>query len=262
MLWLEFVLVALALSLVLYFGLGGTLYYATYVRRCHEPERWKCQPTRFLTPALTRHAILLGTTNLLLGGLVSGSLAYRLFHGGRTALYFDFATHGLAYSVAVTVVVFVLTDAGAYWAHRMFHGPLLFRHIHKWHHRYNAPIPFTVTAMHPFEFLFYQSIFIAPMFLVPMHVASYYGLLVYIFYFTTFDHSGIKHRSWLPWQPPSQFHDDHHKYFHCNYGQNVGIWDRLHGTLRRQGRRYDEHTFGGRGAPIEGQNEDQFVEYK
>ena len=26
------------------------------------------------------------------------------------------------------------------------------------------------------------------------------------------------------------------------------IWDRLHGTLRRQDRRYGEHVFGGRGA--------------
>ncbi|MCB9788498.1 MAG: hypothetical protein H6744_17590, partial [Deltaproteobacteria bacterium] len=43
--------------------------------------------------------------------------------------------------------------------------------------------------------------------------------------------------------------DDHHTQFHCNFGQHLMIWDRLHGTLRRQSRQYGAEVFGGRGAP-------------
>ena len=50
-----------------------------------------------------------------------------------------------------------------------------------------------------------------------------------------------------PPQPPAAFHDAHHEFFHCNFGQNLLLWDRLHGTARVEGRRYDEATFGGRG---------------
>jgi lathosterol oxidase len=56
--------------------------------------------------------------------------------------------------------------------------------------------------------------------------------------------------SWWPWQPPSQFHDDHHVHFHVNYGQNMGVWDRIFGTYRRQGRRYGVEVFGGQGAAL------------
>ena len=59
-------------------------------------------------------------------------------------------------------------------------------------------------------------------------------------------------RSRLPWQGPSMFHDDHHVHFHCNFGQCFVLWDRLHGTLRRAGRRYGVDVFGGKGAPAVG----------
>jgi lathosterol oxidase len=117
--------------------------------------------------------------------------------------------------------------------------------------------------MHPVEFLTYQTIFIAPAFLVPMHVGAYYALLVYVFYYNVCDHSGIKHRALVPWQPPSQFHDDHHKYFHCNFGQSSLLWDRAYGTLRRLSRKYGEDVYGGRGAPDgTARAADQFVDYR
>ena len=58
--------------------------------------------------------------------------------------------------------------------------------------------------------------------------------------------SGLESR--LPWQAPSNYHDDHHRYFHVNFGQHLTWWDRMHGTLRRKGRSYGVEVFGGRGA--------------
>jgi len=260
--WLIYVGAAVALSQLMYFGLGGALYLRYYRARRPSAGVWKCQPGRWLSPALNRHAIILGAANVALGGMISGTLAYHAWNGGFSTLYFHLEDRSLAYTLLSSVLVFVVTDALAYYAHRTYHRPLLFRWFHRWHHRYNTPTPFTVTAMHPVEFLTYQLIFAAPMFTLPLYVGSYYGLLVYIFYFTTWDHSGIRHRSLLPWQPPSLFHDDHHKYFHCNFGQNAMIWDRLHGTLRRRGRRYGAEVFGGRGAPTGESGPGELVDYR
>jgi lathosterol oxidase len=253
---------SVAIGLVVYFGLCGALYYAVYVRRRADAAAWKLQPDRWLSPEMNRHAMRLGAANMTLGSVLSGGFAYYAFNGGKSALYTSFETHGILFTIATIAVVFVVTDLGAYWAHRLYHHPRIFQKIHKWHHRYGAPTPFTVTAMHPIEFVTYQAIFLLPALIVPMHVFAYYGLLVYVFYYNTCDHSGIKHRAWIPWQPPSQFHDDHHRYFHVNFGQSSILWDRLYGTLRRVGRRYGENVYGGRGAAEAGaQAANEYVRY-
>ena len=67
----------------------------------------------------------------------------------------------------------------------------------------------------------------------------------------------------VPWQGPSTFHDDHHVYFHCNFGQVLTLWDRMHDTLRREGRRYGVDVFGGKGKPIDrGAAPGKFIRYE
>jgi lathosterol oxidase len=259
---LTFVGGSVAIGLMMYFGLCGTLYYAKYMRDRGRAADWKCQPERWLSAEMNRHAIRLGTMNMVMGSVLSGVTASYVWSGGKSALYFDLHDHGIVFTLASIAFVFVLTDLGAYWSHRLFHSPRAFKNIHKWHHRYGAPTPFTVTAMHPVEFLTYQCIFLIPQFIVPMHAYAYYALLIYVFYYNVCDHSGIKHRALIPWQPPSLFHDDHHRYFHCNFGQSSIWWDRLYGTLRRTGRRYGEHVYGGRGlADGTAPEAEQFVKY-
>lgn len=43
------------------------------------------------------------------------------------------------------------------------------------------------------------------------------------------DHSGIAFKAqwWQPWQPDAVFHDNHHQYFHVNFGFNMKIWDQV-----------------------------------
>lgn len=241
---------SIGIGLVFYFGLCGALYYAKYVRDCGRAAEWKCQPDRWLSSEMNLHALRLGATNMAMGLTLSGAFAYYVFNGGKSALYFDLHTHGVVFSVISIAAVFLVTDFCAYWSHRIFHTPRLFKRIHKWHHRYGAPTPFTVTAMHPVEFMTYQTIFLLPALFVPMYGFFYYGLLVYVFYYNVCDHSGIHHRALVPWQPPSRFHDDHHRYFHCNFGQSSLLWDRLYGTMRRLGRRYGEDVYGGKGARL------------
>jgi len=246
-LWAFLVTVATVGGLAVYFGFGSILYGLYYVRRRDDPASWKLQPKRFTPPKLHRWAISVAAGNLAMGGILTGTLAYWVSQGGPTALYLDVADYGWAYTIFSTALAFVLLDGIAYYVHRCLHIKWVFRHVHRWHHRVIAPTPFTTTTMHPAEFLALQATAFLPIFVLPIWVWSFIGLLVYVLIFNMMDHSGIDMRHWAPWQSSSRYHDDHHVHFHCNFGQNLTFFDRLHGTLRRRDRRYGVEVFGGRG---------------
>lgn len=260
--WATVVVPSILAGVAVLWIVGGYYHVRYYMLRRHEPEAWKCQPGRFLRPEQQRQAMRLSTMNLAIGGLISGSLVHAIQRGWNTPVYFDVAERGWAYAIGSTVFLFVLVDLLAYYAHRALHIRALFRPIHSWHHRYVATTPFVVTAMHPVEFLIFQGVTFLPLFFIPFHFVSVIAVYLYILVFNIIDHSGVRLRSRLPWQGPSAFHDDHHAHFHCNFGQVFTLWDRLHGTLRRRGRRYGEGVFGGKGEKErEGATADDFVQY-
>lgn len=261
--WAMIVSASMAGGLAILWTVGGYYHLRYYVRRRHEPDAWKCQPKRFLRPDQQRQAMLLSSMNLAIGGFISGSLIYGLQHGLTTPMYFAVDDYGWAYTIASTAALFVIIDALAYWSHRMLHQKTLFRLFHRWHHRYVATTPFVVTAMHPVEFLIFQAATFLPLFILPFHYVSVIVVLVYTLVFNIVDHSGVRLVSRIPWQGPSTYHDDHHVHFHCNFGQHLMLWDRIHGTLRRKDRRYGADVFGGKGAPTESTTaaKDEYVSY-
>ena len=259
--WLGLVVVSMLGGIAILWGVGGYYHIRYYVRRRHEPETWKCQPKRFLRDEQARHAMKLSTMNLAVGGAISGSLIYGVTHGMETPIYFDVAEYGWTYTLASTVLYFVLADLLAYYAHRAMHHKAVFKHVHSWHHRYVATTPFVVTAMHPVEFLVFQGVTFVPLFIIPFHYVGIIAVLIYALVFNIIDHSGVKLVSSIPWQGPSMFHDDHHAHFHCNFGQHLGIWDRLHGTQRRTNRKYGADVFGGKGVAEGAAEKGEFVRY-
>ncbi len=74
-------------------------------------------------------------------------------------------------------------------------------------------------------------------------------VLIYTYYHGIIDHSGnffyyfplikevwfdnffagitFKRLFWQPWQPDCIFHDNHHQYFHVNFGFNIEYWDKV-----------------------------------
>ncbi|XP_031574564.1 delta(7)-sterol 5(6)-desaturase erg32-like [Actinia tenebrosa] len=237
-------------STVIYFTLGGFLQWYFYIRQRGRPEDWKCQPKRFLSREEEIHEITLGTINMMSGAAVFGVISCYIANGGFTTLYYDPLERGWLYLFLSTILLFLFEDACAYYYHRMLHWPFFYKRFHKIHHRYKAPTAFSATAMHPVEFFGFQVFIIAPVFIMPINAGVYVGILMYLYYFGMVDHSGINMYSIVPWQPPVMFHDDHHKYFHCNFGFNSLIFDQFHGTLRRTDRFYSEDTFGGKGKPL------------
>jgi len=240
---------ALAGGLGIYFCLGAYFEWAYYRRRRDRTTAWKIQPHRFTDAPRRRAEIVCSVVNLTAASLGSGFFAYRIATDNPTRVYLGLAEHGVAFGLAATAAYFVLSDLGLYWMHRLMHHPVLFRAIHRWHHRTLSPTAFTASAMHPLEFAAYQAVAAAPLFLFPIPAWGVVSTLLYHNVVALFDHSGIDFGAWFRWQPPPRFHDDHHAHFHVNFGQTLGLWDFLFDTWRREGRVYGEHVFGGHGAP-------------
>ncbi len=254
--------VSAAVPVVLLGGVGGYYHYRYYTLRRHEPQTWKCQPKRFLSRAKQREAALRSSLNLALGGCVSGTLVFFWRRGWETPIYFQVADYGWGWTVGGTAVLFVLVDGMAYYAHRAFHFRPFYRRYHRYHHKFTAPSPWVVVAVHPLELLVLQAATFAPLFIIPFHYVSVIVVFVYILVFNIVDHSGVQLESRLPWQGPSRYHDDHHVYFHVNFGQHLTFWDRIHGTLRRTDRAYGVKAFGGKGTPSGQRASDgDFVDY-
>ncbi|XP_077999696.1 uncharacterized protein LOC144452472 [Glandiceps talaboti] len=245
-----YIIMAILISYVTYFGLGGYLQWYYYIKRRDRPHEWKCQPEKFLTPENERHEIMMGSINMTLGATVSGIIACYIMNGGSCYLYYMMSEYGWGYFGLSILLMFAFVEAFSFYSHKGFHTKWWYKRIHKHHHRYHQPTAFSSTAMHPAEFFTLQAALVMPIFCIPLHPAVYIGIVMYSYYYGMIDHSGIMMDALWPWQPPSSFHDQHHQYFHCNFGFNSIFFDWLHGTLREDTRFYSEETFGGKGAPL------------
>jgi len=242
----------LIVGYVSYFGIGGYLHWKYYVGQRDKAHEWKTQPTKWLSRKDEIHEILVGGFSLTIGSVLNTALAAWVMNGGYTSLYFEWNKHGILWTLLELPLAFVATDYGIYWIHRLYHLPFMYKHFHKLHHTYKTPTAFSVTAIHPFEFLNIQAIYYAPMFVMPMHVGFFIFYLQYLNYHGLIDHSGVHIKSlWFqPWQPGPIFHDNHHQYFHVNFGINLSVWDKWHGTIRKKENIYREDIFYGQGKAL------------
>ncbi len=260
--------VSIGVGLVVFHVVAAYYHVRYYVRRKDDPAVWKCQPRRFLRPEQQRNAALLSSFNMVLGGTISGFIVYGIATDQlHIPVYLDVADYGWAWTLASIPLYFIVADGGAYYIHRALHIKQLYRPIHRIHHSWVATSPYVTVAVHPLELLALQFSSLLPIFLVPLHAGVIGGVLIYILVFNIIDHSGVRLASMWPWQGPSMFHDDHHSQFHVNFGQHLMFWDRFHGTLRRNKRKYGVKVFGGRGSAQDGGGEggegggDDFVAY-
>ncbi|XP_041485003.1 delta(7)-sterol-C5(6)-desaturase-like [Lytechinus variegatus] len=244
-----YILQSLLGGFVILYGVGGWLKWYFYIQRRDRAAEWKCQPDRFLTPEDDRLEFRLGSMNMAIGSVLSGILVTYINNGGETKLYYNISDYGWMYFLLSIPVNYVYNEAAAYYSHKAMHYPPWYKRYHKLHHRFKCPTPFGAVAMHPYEFLTLQFLIELPLFFVPMHAGVFIFWLIYGYYYSILDHSGIHLDPLWPWQPAVIFHDNHHKFFHCNFGFNTELFDKLHGTLMRNDRHYSETIFGGQGAP-------------
>ena len=120
-----------------------------------------------------------------------------------------------------------------YWVHRLLHVPFLYTHVHSLHHRNVNVGPWSGMSMHPVEHLLYHSTLLIH-FIVPLHPIHLIFAMVYNGPGAAMTHTGyedllIKDKRRLALG--TFYHQLHHRYYECNYGNQEMPWDRWFGTF-------------------------------
>ena len=120
-----------------------------------------------------------------------------------------------------------------YWVHRLLHVPLLYRKVHSLHHRNVNIGPWSGLSMHPVEHFLYLSSLCIHWFVAshPIHLIFH---IIYQGPGAAITHTGyedllIKDKRRLALG--TFYHQLHHRYYECNYGNQEMPWDRWFGTF-------------------------------
>ncbi|CAN6598749.1 C-4 methylsterol oxidase Erg25p [Trichomonascus vanleenenianus] len=133
-------------------------------------------------------------------------------------------------------IFFVLEDTWHYWGHRALHSKLLYKRVHKMHHKYAAPFGLTAEYAHPVEVAFTGLGTVGSPLLVSylfgeMHLFTVLLWIMMRLLQAVDSHSGYDFpwslRHFLPFWAGADHHDDHHKYFTGNYASSFRWWDYL-----------------------------------
>lgn len=135
--------------------------------------------------------------------------------------------------VAWLVLLPIWSALHFYWVHRLLHVPFLYRHVHSLHHRNVNIGPWSGLSMHPIEHLLYHSSLLIHC-VVPSHPIHLYFHVIYLGPGAAMTHTGyedllIKDKRRLALG--TFYHQLHHRYYECNYGNQEMPWDRWFGTF-------------------------------
>lgn len=120
-----------------------------------------------------------------------------------------------------------------YWVHRLLHMPVLYRRVHSLHHRNVNVGPWSGMSMHPVEHLLYHSSLLIH-FVVPLHPIHLIFGVIYNGPGAAMTHTGYEDlliRDKRRLALGTFYHQLHHRYYECNYGNQEMPWDRWFGTF-------------------------------
>ncbi|KAH7879987.1 fatty acid hydroxylase [Lentinula edodes] len=147
----------------------------------------------------------------------------------------DFGGWGSAvYMVFSAVWFLVFTDSCIYWIHRLLHHPLLYKPLHKLHHKWIIPTPFASHAFHPVDGYLQSVPYHLYAVLFPIHRLLFLGLFVAVNFWSIFIHDS----DMITGNPLEKVingpahHTLHHIYFTVNYGQYFTWMDRAGSSYR------------------------------
>lgn len=156
---------------------------------------------------------------------------------GITRIYSDWQQYGLGYLVVSYGGVLVLQDTYFYFSHRLFHHPVLFRWLHRGHHRSRYPTPWTSFAFDPLEAIVQSLFLVGIVFVLPLHFITLIAVLITMTIWAVLNHLGLDRlpltfpHHWLgKWFIGPAHHAIHHLKYTQHYGLYFTFWDKLLGT--------------------------------
>ena len=119
-----------------------------------------------------------------------------------------------------------------YAVHLALHQPAIYKYVHAVHHRNVNTGPWSGNSMHPVESTGYFSAMLI-LLILPAHPVHMVFLGYWLLLGAASSHSGyeaiwVKDRSRL--LIGAFFHQLHHRYYECNYGNSEMPWDKWFGT--------------------------------
>ncbi|GLB42749.1 putative sterol desaturase family protein [Lyophyllum shimeji] len=201
-------------------------------------RKWKLQPSKIPTPAEQWEC-----TKLVLFSHFTVELpVIWLFHPIAESL--GMSTYQVPFPSVRTMVpqiafFFFFEDLFHYIAHQMLHIGVLYKHIHKIHHKYSAPFGLAAEYAHPAEVMILGTGTIGGPLLYCYLTRNFHIFAMYIWMtlrlFQAIDaHSGydfpwsLQHI--LPFWSGAEHHDFHHMAFTNNFSTSFRWWDRICGT--------------------------------
>ncbi|KAI9714863.1 MAG: c-5 sterol desaturase [Bogoriella megaspora] len=139
---------------------------------------------------------------------------------------------GWWYNILQFPLFLCFTDFCIYWIHRGLHHPMIYKKLHKPHHKWIMPTPFASHAFHPLDGYAQSVPYHVFPFIFPLQKFAYVLLFVWINIWTVLIHDG-EYVANSPIINGAACHTMHHLYFNYNYGQFTTLWDRLGGSYRK-----------------------------
>ncbi len=229
--------------IVQYFVITGILFLVFFIWKRQYVESAKIQQ-KYPDNKQIKRELFYSFIFLLMAG-TSVTLIVWLNKHGYTRAYKPIDKYGWGYYFASFFLMILVHDTYFYWTHRLMHWKVIFIHVHKLHHEFTNPTPFTSYAFNPIEGAIQLGVLYVIVFTIPHHssvVTAFFGyaLIVNLVFHTGYEFLPkwfVKHWA-LKWINTSVHHNLHHQNLKSNFGYYFNFWDAI---MKTNNRRYNEH---------------------
>ncbi|XP_065886435.1 fatty acid hydroxylase domain-containing protein 2-like isoform X2 [Dysidea avara] len=215
---------SLALTIGLFFGINLFYGMVDLMGRPAFLYKYKIQGEH-VDPEKYKSAVIRAILNLAFINVPIAVLAYHVAVWRGVSFGYD-GIPDLFTAVWQLATIVVIEEVCFYYSHRLLHHPFLYKHVHKTHHEWTAPVGVVSIYAHPLEHIISNTV---PIILGPLVVNAHLSL-TWLWYTIAIVNTLTVHSGYhFPFLISPEAHDFHHLKFTNNFGV-LGILDHLHGT--------------------------------